>query len=85
MALESLDIVSILENNLEREVKSLLVDKLVERYLNEFEAELRLKIEDELTCITFETIQKAKDLIEMREELRVLIFTEGGIKEENVI
>ena len=80
MAIGELSFITILKNELEKEVKSTIVRELTNKYVKDFEAELRQSLNDKLSKVTFDKIESLRDLMDLREE--VIVHIKGPTDEQ---
>lgn len=73
MARGDLSFITILKNELEREVKGTVVKELTNKYVKDFEAEVRQSLNDRLSKITFDKIESLRDMMDLREEIKIHI------------
>ena len=87
----TLNTVSLLQEGLQKKVKSALTESLVKEPLEQFDAiakelrehyeeRIREKIKTEVELISFRTITSLAHCIKMREELHVFLHHEGEVK-----
>lgn len=79
--INDLNMVSILKNTLEKEVKKAITEAIVKEELQSYEDKIRKKISLIVEEISFKHIERVKDFIHMRDELHVFLHTEENNKD----
>ena len=70
---KDLNAVALIKEALDKEVKKILTDKIVEEQLDDYEKKLRKKIKPLVESISFDSIESINDQIRFRDELYVYL------------
>ena len=73
-----LNMIKILQEGLEKNVKEVLTERLVKEELSRYESRVRTTIEPIVNSISFEGIEHIKDHMRIRDELHVFLNWKGG-------
>ena len=68
-----LNMVRIIENGLEQQVKEAITEKFVKEELEKFEKQVRKRIKPVIESITLEGVSNVLDLMHLRDEIRIYI------------
>lgn len=71
-----LNVVSILKDKLEKEVKKAITEAIVKEELRSYEDKIRKKIPLVVEGISFKSVENIRDLVRMRNELHVFLHME---------
>ena len=71
------DLVTVLKNSLEAEVKETIAHELTEEYVERFRGELKDVLVERLTKVSFDKIESFRDVMRVNEELNVHIKVTG--------
>ena len=77
--LDKLNAFQLLRMSLESEVKEVLANDIIDEQVKLLKSRLRSELEPILQAVTFEHIENYKDLLLMRDELRVYIKVNDNV------
>jgi len=84
MSTTNLNMITLLKEGLEREIKGVVVDSIVKEQVEQFERTIRERIKPIVNSLSFDSIEHIKDFSRMRDELHVYLHYGDETEEKKI-